>query len=127
MVVIRAEEKFIIETFGNDLIGRIWDFSGIIGYTLERDGSEIKVEFNPDRPDLFSFTTLQSAISCYYDGKRIGPINYINGKVVFSVSDEAIKLRPFVTSFESMITGTCLVSVRSFEYSIPFGCWLSIS
>ena len=104
MVVIRAEEKFIIETFGNDLIGRIWDFSGIIGYTLERDGSEIKVEFNPDRPDLFSFTTLQSAISCYYDGKRIGPINYINGKVVFSVSDEAIKLRPFVTSFEAVGT-----------------------
>lgn len=53
MVVIRAEEKFITETFGNDFIGRIWDFSGIIGYTPERDGNEIKVEFNPDRPDLF--------------------------------------------------------------------------
>ena len=104
MVVIRAEEKFITETFGNDLIERIWDFSGIIGYTPERDGNEIKVEFNPDRPDLFSFTTLQSAISCYYDAKKTGPIKYRNGKVIFSVSGEAIKLRPFVTSFEAVGT-----------------------
>ncbi|MFG1545774.1 MAG: phenylalanine--tRNA ligase subunit beta [Thermoplasmataceae archaeon] len=104
MVVIRAEEKFITETFGNDFIGRIWDFSGIIGYTPERDGNEIKVEFNPDRPDLFSFTTLESAISCYYDGKKTGPIKYRNGKIVFSVSDEAVQMRPFVTSFEAVGT-----------------------
>jgi phenylalanyl-tRNA synthetase beta chain len=104
MVVIRAEEKFITETFGNDFIGRIWDFSGIIGYAPERDGNEIKVEFNPDRPDLFSFTTLESAISCYYDGKKTGPIKYRDGKIVFSVSDEAVKMRPFVTSFEAVGT-----------------------
>jgi phenylalanyl-tRNA synthetase beta chain len=104
MVVIRAEEKFITETFGNDFMGRIWDFSGIIGYTPERDGNEIKVEFNPDRPDLFSFTTLESAVSCYYDGKKTGPIKYRNGKIVFSVSDEAVKMRPFVTSFEAVGT-----------------------
>ena len=104
MVVIRAEEKFITETFGNDFIGKIWDFSEIIGYTPEKDGNEIKVEFNPDRPDLFSFTTLESAVSCYYDGKKTGPIKYRNGKIVFSVSDEAVKMRPFVTSFEAVGT-----------------------
>ncbi len=101
MVVIRADEKFISETFGRDFISKIWDFSGIIGYTPERDGGELKVEFNPDRPDLFSFTTLCSAISCYYDRKEVGPIRYGTGTVIFSVSKEATKLRPFVSSFEA--------------------------
>ena len=57
MVVIKASSEYVRNTMGNEAYDKIEEFSKVIGYEYEF-GEEVRIEFNPDRPDLFSFVTL---------------------------------------------------------------------
>ena len=64
MVVIRNSRSYLESRYGKDFVKEIREFAKIIGFTVE-ESDEIKIEFNPDRPDLFSFPMLEQAISVY--------------------------------------------------------------
>ncbi len=99
MVVLRADRIQIEQLFGPDFLEKLSRFSQVIGYTVESEGTDIKVEFNPDRPDLFSFTTLESAIRIFFLESEIPRQKTVTGNVAFNITEEAVKLRPYVTSF----------------------------
>jgi phenylalanyl-tRNA synthetase beta chain len=66
-------------------LGKEWnhtlmDFSRIVGFTYEtesfEDKEEIKIELNPDRPDLYSWESIHEALNMYRNGKLLrGTIN----------------------------------------------------
>ncbi len=99
MVVIKETRPVLTSLYGKGFISQINEFSGIIGYTLEEEGEEIKVEFNPDRPDLFSFTSLYNSIQIYAGKKTWKPLAF-DGKVLDFIIDKSVrKLRPYTIGF----------------------------
>ncbi|GGM73403.1 phenylalanine--tRNA ligase subunit beta [Thermogymnomonas acidicola] len=66
MVVIRASGEEILNTLGEEGASLIEKFASVIGYSVEADAEGLRVEFNPDRPDLFSLPTLARAIRTYH-------------------------------------------------------------
>ena len=65
MVVIKDTSDSINAKFPRRDIELWTPFSRVIGYSVEQ-GAEIKIELNPDRPDLFSFETLNDAARVFY-------------------------------------------------------------
>ena len=63
------------------------------------DNDEVKVEFNPDRTDLFSFTTLSGAMDVYLSRKPQMFLDVSPTNVDFKVTEEALSLRPYITTF----------------------------
>ena len=100
MVVLKDQVSLIRKKFGQEAISRWRDFSFIMGYSLSTD-NEIKVELNPDRPDLFSFVTLNRASEVYYGSVIPNDIKFSrsNDSVIFKKS--AMNLRPYFTVFEA--------------------------
>ena len=97
MVVIKASSEYVRNIMGIESFDKIEDFSKIIGYEYEF-GDEIKIEFNPDRPDIFSFVTLADAIKKFYANKRDEAYNYTLDRIV--ISNENNKSgRPFIYTF----------------------------
>ncbi|MHB1648156.1 MAG: hypothetical protein ACYCR8_05390 [Cuniculiplasma sp.] len=84
MVVIRATSQEIQDVFGKDWNSNLISFSRIMGYSVEL-GDEIKIEMNPDRPDLFSLYSLYNSYRQYF-GMKTSP-----GKI--SGSDRILKGR----------------------------------
>jgi phenylalanyl-tRNA synthetase beta chain len=99
MVVIREKKQDLIRDIGNNYFSKLHDFAGVIGYSVEEDDDEFKLEFNPDRPDLFSFYALKSAMKTFYDGNY--PIKPIFQRIEPMLGiDESLKNeRPFALSF----------------------------
>lgn len=99
MVVIKGSGKDLAEKYGKDFLSRLSDFADIIGYSIEGDSEDIKVEFNPDRPDLFSFPSLNNAMKCYYD-KNFWILESMKySGISFKVDPGVEKLRAFTTGF----------------------------
>lgn len=99
MVVIKESRSVLSKLYGNDFVSRLDRYSGIIGYTLEEEGQEVKVEFNPDRPDLFSFTSLHKSMEVY-DGKSSWkPLSYGSNSLDFIIHEDVRKLRPYTVGF----------------------------
>ena len=97
MVVIRASTEYVRNILGSEVFDKIEAFSKVMGYEYEA-GDEIKIEFNPDRPDLFSFVTLGDAIGKFYGIKRNDVYNYTEGNI--AISNENNKAgRPFIYAF----------------------------
>jgi phenylalanyl-tRNA synthetase beta chain len=98
MVVIRNTKQNLINDIGKNYFSKLYDFAGIIGYSIEED-EEIKLEFNPDRPDLFSFYALKSAMKIFYDGDY--PIKPALHKMesLLKVDKSMESERPFAMSF----------------------------
>ena len=97
MVVIKAPSEYVRNTMGNEAYDKIEEFSKVIGYECEF-GEEVKIEFNPDRPDLFSFVTLADAIKKFYYNKRDETYNFSYGNM--DISNENSKSgRPFIYTF----------------------------
>ncbi len=106
MVVIKANNQDLISDIGKNYFSKLYDFSRIIGYSIEEEGNEIKLEFNPDRPDLFSFYALKSSMKTYYDGDyRIEPL-FHEMKSMLIVDQSMESERPFAMSF--IATGRAL-------------------
>ncbi len=99
MVVIREKKQDLIRDIGNNYFSRLHDFAGIIGYSIEEDDDEFKIEFNPDRPDLFSFYALKSAMKTFYDGDyHIKPV-FHRIEPLLSADRSLKNERPFALSF----------------------------
>jgi phenylalanyl-tRNA synthetase beta chain len=99
MVVIKGNKENLINDIGNNYFLKLQDFAGIIGYSMEEDENEVKIEFNPDRPDLFSFYALKCNMRIFYDGDyRIKPLLGRTEQILRS--DSLVKSeRPYVMSF----------------------------
>ncbi len=98
MVVIKGSERAIKNLYGKDAVLKLENFADIIGYSIEIQDGELRIELNPDRPDLFSFPTLVKASSNYSspaDLKAPGEVF----SLPLSLDPEALKLRPYVYSF----------------------------
>jgi phenylalanyl-tRNA synthetase beta chain len=100
MVVLKENVDSVIKKYGEKSISRWRDFSFILGYSLNAD-DEVKIELNPDRPDLFSFTTIDSASKVYFGLKKPTEIEIkkSNDSVFFKKS--AMYLRPYFAVFEA--------------------------
>lgn len=99
MVVIKETLPVLKSLYGSDFISKLDDYSNIIGYTLEQENQEIKVEFNPDRPDLFSFTSLNNAMEIYSGRKSWKPLSFEKKKLDFIIDGSVRKLRPYTIGF----------------------------
>lgn len=99
MVVIKEAAPALRQLYGVNFTDEVENFSEIIGYSVEWDGEEFRVEFNPDRPDLFSFNLLKRAISVYHRQEGWHTIRIQKGERDYSIEDGVRKLRPFMIGF----------------------------
>ncbi len=98
MVVIKDSKNNIINSIGGNYYDRLYDYSKIIGYSIDED-NELKIEFNPDRPDLYSFFALKDSMKIFYDNNyRIkGILN--NSNIAIIPDKHILKERPYLLSF----------------------------
>ena len=122
MVVLREAVSDLHKEFSDGFIKKIIDFSRIIGYSVEVD-TELKLEFNPDRQDLFSFYSLGRAIEIFYGGVRPVPIHIGESKIEFSVSPSVNKVRPLAFGFMAYGNpiGSKLKSLISYQERLHTG------
>ncbi len=100
MVVIKEAIPELRKLYGESFISEVETFSEVIGYSTEKDDSEFRVEFNPDRPDLFSFNLLKNSMDVYYGNKQWKPISIKKGGSSFLVDDNVKSLRRFAIGFQ---------------------------
>jgi phenylalanyl-tRNA synthetase beta chain len=97
MVVIRSNRETLEEYFGLDWKENIYEFSRIIGFSFEPQvEDDIKIELNPDRPDLYSIASLFNCFQIYKTGKMR------NGKIFLkkeNISVHAARTRPYFVVF----------------------------
>lgn len=98
MVVIRESVSGLKERFGPEFIVKLKEFSLVIGFSLEID-DDIKVEFNPDRPDLFSFTTLDHMEKLYYQTKKEEIPTFKSDTGVIRLDPDSRSIRQFIAGF----------------------------
>ncbi|WP_393971829.1 phenylalanine--tRNA ligase subunit beta [Oxyplasma meridianum] len=122
MVVLRESLSDIKKEFSEGFIEKIINFSRIIGYSVEID-AELKLEFNPDRQDLFSFYSINRAIECFYEGHKYDTIHIIQSNIEFKVLSSVRKIRPFVFGFmaHGKPIGLKLKSLISYQERIHTG------
>lgn len=106
MVVIKDTRQNLNATYGDKFLPGILEFSSVVGYTVEEENDEVKVEFNPDRPDLFSFTSLWHAIQVYRGTKTWQPLDFSSKTIDFIIDESARKLRPFTVGLQC--DGPCI-------------------
>ncbi len=101
MVVIKEDKDLLKKDIGEHYYKKFFDFSEIIGYSIEEDDSSIKIELNPDRPDLFSFYSLKESMKTYYDNnfKLKGIIN--RSDISINPDNEVLNERPYLLAFEA--------------------------
>ena len=119
MVVIKEDRSAIERRFSPDSVERWKRFSKIIGYSVET-GDEVKIELNPDRPDLFSFETLDAASRIYFEDSQAREITFrkINSPVI--IKDSALKLRRHFAAFtaDGIVLGDHFKSLIDFQEKI---------
>ncbi|WP_337860979.1 phenylalanine--tRNA ligase subunit beta [Ferroplasma sp.] len=99
MVVIKDEKQNLINDIGATYYSKLNDFAGIIGYSIEENDNELKIEFNPDRPDLFSFYALKCNMKIFYDGNyRIKPVLGRSDTLLHADASSKAE-RPYAMSF----------------------------
>lgn len=99
MVVIRDNKKFLVRTFGPEFIERLQEFAWVIGFTAEIEEDEVKVEFNPDRPDLFSFYSLDSAMKLFYKDIQSKRPDFTQADFDVNITGDALSIRPYFLCF----------------------------
>ena len=116
MVVIREDKSAIERRFSPGSVERWIRFSKIIGYSVEA-GGEIKIELNPDRPDLFSFETLDAASRIYFDGAQVREITFRKIEDPIIIKESALKLRRHFAAFiaDGIVLGDHFKSLIDFQ------------
>ena len=99
MVVIKEAIPELRKLYGENFIPEIERFSEVIGYSTEKDDFEFRVEFNPDRPDLFSFNLLKISMEMYYNNLRWKPISIRKKGSDFLVDENVRSLRKYAIGF----------------------------
>ena len=99
MVVIRTNGEALRECFGNDWNRTIQDFSRVIGFSFEgEDKTDIKIELNPDRADLYSVESIHNQLEIFARGvHREG--RFLSGNLKTTIKEVAS--RPFFIAFET--------------------------
>ncbi|MHB1440256.1 MAG: hypothetical protein ACYCSO_05895 [Cuniculiplasma sp.] len=99
MVVVRTTQNQLENFIGDDWEKSLESFSKVIGFSFDsNDAKDIKIELNPDRPDLYS---IGSIINQYFIFKKGYPTY---GKVIIQKREfslENVKSRPFFVAFET--------------------------
>ncbi len=98
MVVIKKNLRDFERNFGRNVSSDLRAYADIIGYTLEEEGGELRIELNPDRPDLLSFPTLIRSSGNFEDPEEFSEYGY-DTKAALHLSDKGLKLRPYVFAF----------------------------
>lgn len=98
MVVIRNSISTFEHHYGRKLLEELSSFADVIGYSVDVSDDEIRIELNPDRPDLMSFPTLVKAAGNFRN-PRLKFSWKTDKKSVITLSEEALKLRPYVYAF----------------------------
>ncbi|MHB8361080.1 MAG: hypothetical protein ACYDDC_04665, partial [Thermoplasmataceae archaeon] len=84
MVVIKGTTEYVKLLMGKEIFEKLQQFSSVLGYEVEID-DEVRIEFNPDRSDLFSFVTLGESIRrYYYENKNDKFLAISNSKIKIS-------------------------------------------
>ncbi len=99
MVVIKEATPSLRKLYGENFIPEVEKYSEVIGYSTEKDEDEFRVEFNPDRPDLFSFSQIKRAMEIFYGKKRWQPLNIGGGQSDFIIDKSVRNLRKYVIGF----------------------------
>lgn len=99
MVVIKEESASLERKLGKEYFDKLGAYADVIGFSIEEDGGETKLEFNPDRPDLFSFYSLKESMKCFYDKDFWIAREPVYNEIFFEVTDSVLKKRPFALSF----------------------------
>jgi phenylalanyl-tRNA synthetase beta chain len=99
MVVIRDTREFLQRTFGDQFLSRLEEFSSVIGFSVESDRDSVKVEFNPDRPDLFSFYSLSESMNGFYGKEEPAQLVMKDSEVSVHITGDALSIRPFFLCF----------------------------
>ena len=105
MVVIRDSEATLKLLYGDNFINEILTFSGVIGFGVEVEEGEVRVEFNPDRPDLFAFSLLKGSMDTYNRKKGKNRQKIGSSKIAFIVEESALRLRPYIVTFQASGNG----------------------
>lgn len=109
MVVIRDNESNLESLIGSDWEKQILTFSRIIGFTFEKDEGEVKIELNPDRPDMYSILSIHNAMLNYNSlNRKEGTITPLN----MTVREETVPLRPYL--------GIFTVNLFNHDYTLNF-------
>ena len=119
MVVIREDKSAIERRFSPGSVERWIRFSKIIGYSIEI-GDEIRIELNPDRPDLFSFETLDAASRIYFEGEQFREIKFRKIEKPVIIKESVLKLRRDFAAFtaEGTVLGDHFKSLIDFQEKI---------
>ncbi|MEM0154990.1 MAG: phenylalanine--tRNA ligase subunit beta [Thermoplasmataceae archaeon] len=99
MVVIRDTREFLQRTFGDQFLSRLERFSRVIGFSLDSDDDYVKVEFNPDRPDLFSFYSLSKSMDIFYGKEEPAGLALKHNEISVHITSDALSIRPFFLCF----------------------------
>ncbi|MEM0139438.1 MAG: phenylalanine--tRNA ligase subunit beta [Ferroplasma sp.] len=99
MVVIKDSIDTLNKNIGNNYVSRLYEFSSVIGYTIEKSEDELKIEFNPDRPDLYSFYALKASMKIFYDSNFIIKSPLTSNDIKLEVEPAVLDERPYVLSF----------------------------
>ena len=76
MVVINTTNQEMEYLLGKKWKNKLSNFSRIIGFTYEENNTQIDIELNPDRPDLFSVHSIASALNVFEERKiKYGKLN----------------------------------------------------
>jgi len=101
MVVIREHYDALIKKYGKEAVPDLEWFSGIIGFSIDTGQDTVKVELNPDRPDLYSFSTIFSAIDMFRNKKNHRFLEFQDPLMSLHVSKDVLKLRSFILCFSA--------------------------
>ena len=99
MVVIKETVPTLRKIYGNSFINEVENMADVIGFSIEKENDEFRVEFNPDRPDLFSFSLLKRTIDIYHGKGKWQPIRIEKGTADFIIDSKVRGLRPYAIGF----------------------------
>ncbi|EQD65502.1 phenylalanyl-tRNA synthetase subunit beta, partial [mine drainage metagenome] len=94
------QAESITRKLGSDSPARWKEFASVIGYSINIT-SEIKIELNPDRPDLFSFASLDKASRVYCGILPANNLSFVKTNHVVIFRKSAMNLRPYFAVFEA--------------------------
>ncbi|BAB59747.1 tRNA synthetase Pheb [Thermoplasma volcanium GSS1] len=98
MVVVRRLRQSLVDEYGKEIYSLLKSFADVIGYSFE-DEEEIKIEFNPDRPDLFSIPTLVGAAKIFYYNEPIVRSLFQASEIEVAISEGVSFIRPYFAGF----------------------------
>jgi phenylalanyl-tRNA synthetase beta chain len=114
LVVIRSDKKIFIRSFGEEWTDKLKTYSRIIGFSYEDNQEEIKLEFNPDRPDIYSTLSLIHSIRTYFGSpSKRGEMSVAKRRI----NNLKPRCRPYIIALEVNLGKTnSRVAKDSLEY-----------